>query len=55
MRGHKGGAIPQAMVLTVTEAVPLPEANTFGFTAQVVAFAVVGREQDKLTTAEKPL
>jgi hypothetical protein len=42
-------------VVTVTEAVPLPEANTFGFTAQVVAFAVVGREQDKLTCEENPV
>jgi len=42
------------MVVTITEAVPLPEANVFGFTEQVVAVADSGREQDKLTCAEKP-
>ena len=46
---------PRAMVVTVTVAVPLPDANTFGFTVQVVAVAVSGREQDKLTCDEKPL
>lgn len=53
-RGHTGGTRPRAVVVTVTVAVPLPDANTFGLTAQVVAFAVVGREQDKLTCDEKP-
>jgi len=43
------------MVVTMTEAVPLPVANVFGFTAQVVAVAATGREQDKLTCALKPL
>ena len=43
------------MVVTITEAVPLPEANTFGLTAQVVAVAATGRVQDKLTCDEKPL
>ena len=54
IRGHEGGTRPRAMVVTITEAVPLPEANVFGFTEQVVAVADSGREQDKLTCAEKP-
>src|SRR5258708_2283477 len=54
-RGQEGGKKPRTMVVTITEAVPLPEANTFGLTAQVVAVAVRGREQDKLTCDENPL
>jgi hypothetical protein len=42
-------------VVTVTVAEPLPEGNETGLTEQVVAFATTGREQDKLTWAEKPL
>src|SRR2546426_7053450 len=55
-RGHKGvGTRPRTMVVTVTVAVPLPDAKVFGLTAQVVALAVIGREQDKFTCAEKPV
>ena len=54
-RGHKGGTEPLAMVVTVTVAVPLPEANMLGVIVQVVvAVTATGREQDKLTCAEKP-
>jgi hypothetical protein len=42
------------MVVTLTVAEPLPEANMLGVTVQVVAVAATGREQDKLTCAEKP-
>ena len=44
---------PRAVVVTVTVALPL--VSTSGLTVQVVAFAVTGREQIKLTCAEKPL
>ena len=54
-RGHKGGTSPRAVVVTVTVAEPLPVGNDTGLTEQVVAFAVAGREQAKLTCAEKPL
>lgn len=54
-RGHRGGTRPRAVVVTVTVAVPLPEANMLGATVQVVALAEIGREQDKFTCAEKPL
>ena len=53
-RGHMGGTKPRAMVVTVTVEVPLPEAKEFGATEQVVAVALKGRAQDKLTWAEKP-
>lgn len=52
--GKSGGAIPRAMVVTLTLAVPLPLANTFGFTVQVVLVAAIGREQDKLTGDANP-
>jgi hypothetical protein len=42
------------MVVTLAVAVPLPEANMLGVTAQVVAVAATGREQTKFTCAEKP-
>jgi len=42
------------MVVTVTVAVPLPEAKVFGLTAQVVALAAIGKEHDKFTCDEKP-
>src|SRR5258708_1385923 len=55
-RGHKGGGTrPRAMVVTVTVAVPLPEAKVFGLTAQVVvAVTLDGRAQDKFTCAVNP-
>jgi len=53
--GHTGGTSPRAVVVTMTEAVPLPDANTFGLTVQVVAVAVSGSKQDKLICDEKPL
>jgi len=53
-RGHIGGTSPRAMVLTITEAVPLPVGKEAGLTEQVVAVAVAGRVQIKLTCAEKP-
>ena len=43
------------MVVTVTVAMPLPEAKVLGVTVQAVAVAASGREQDKLTCDEKPL
>jgi hypothetical protein len=43
------------MVVTITEAVPLPEGNDGGLTEQVVAVAAAGKEQTKLTCAENPL
>src|SRR5260370_26317507 len=44
------------MVVTLTVAEPLPEANMLGVTVHVVvAVTANGREQDKLTCAEKPL
>jgi len=52
--GHKGGTSPWAVVVTVTVAVPLPDAKVFGLTAQVVALAAIGKEQDKLTCEENP-
>ena len=42
-------------MVTVTVEVPLPEAKALGLTAQVVFVAATGREQDRLTWAEKPL
>jgi hypothetical protein len=42
-------------VVTVTVAVPLPVAKVLGLAEQVVLAAAVGREQDKVTLAEKPL
>jgi hypothetical protein len=42
------------MVATMTEAVPLPLGNDGGLTEQVVDVAAKGREQLKLTCAEKP-
>jgi len=52
--GRLGSATPRAIVVTVTVAVPLPEAKEWGVAAQVVAVANIGREQDKLTWPEKP-
>jgi hypothetical protein len=43
------------MVVTLTEAVPLPEGNEDGFTEHVVLVALIGRAQDKLTGEAKPL
>jgi hypothetical protein len=42
------------MVVTITLAVPLPLANMFGFTVQVVWDAAIGREHDRVTCEEKP-
>ncbi len=42
------------MVVTVTVAVPLPLANIFGLTAQVVWVAAIGSEQDRLTCEANP-
>lgn len=53
-RGAGGGIIARAVVVTETLAVPLPLANTFGFTVQVVLVAAIGREQDKLTGDANP-
>jgi len=54
-RGHKGGTKPRTMVVTITVAVALPEGIDAGLTEHVVAVAAIGREQDKLSWAEKPL
>jgi hypothetical protein len=43
------------MVVTLTLAVPLPLAKTFGFTEQVVLLALIGREQERFTCEAKPL
>jgi len=53
-RNQIGGTSPRAMVVTMTEAVPLPLGNEAGLTAQLVAVALAGRAQVKLTWAEKP-
>ena len=53
-RGKMGGARLRALVVTMTEAVPLPVGKEAGFIEQVVFVAVRGREQDKFTWAEKP-
>jgi hypothetical protein len=53
-RGHTGGTTPRAMVVTVTEAVPLPVGSEAGLTEQVVAVALKGRAQAKFTCDEKP-
>src|SRR5260370_42278839 len=46
---------PRAMVVTLTVAEPLPEANMLGVTVHVVvAVAAIGREQDRLTCDAKP-
>lgn len=50
-RGRNGGARPRAVVVTVTVA-EFPGNSDIGLTEQCVAMA--GREQDKLTGAEKP-
>jgi hypothetical protein len=48
--GHEGGMRPRAMVVTITEAVPLPVGKEFGVTEQVVvAVTATGSEQIKLT------
>ena len=52
--GRNGGTKPRAMVVTVTVAVPLPVANIFGLTAQVVWVAAIGSEQDRLTCEARP-
>ena len=51
--GHPGGTSPRAIVVTMTEEVPLPVGNEGGLTEQVVAVAATGRAQVKLTCAEK--
>src|SRR5437899_2807101 len=50
-RGHAGGTKPRAIVVTITEAVPLPLplGNEAGLTEHVVAVAATGSEHDKLT------
>ena len=55
IRGHEGGTSPRAVVVTMTEAVPLPVGNAAGLTEHVVAVALKGRAQATLTCAEKPL
>lgn len=50
--GAKGGMSPPFVVVTVTVAVPLPEANVFGLTLHVVKDA--GGPQVKLTWALNP-
>lgn len=53
--GNDGGAMPWAMVVTLTLAVPLPLASMFGLTVQVVVEVTeAGKEQDKLTCEAKP-
>lgn len=52
--GSTGEAMPRAMVVTLTPAVPLPLGSMFGLTAQVVSVAATGSEQDKLTCKAKP-
>src|SRR5579859_5028936 len=53
--GAYGGATPRDVVVTITVAVPLPEANMLGLTVHVVPDAANGREQDKFTCELKPL
>jgi len=42
------------VVVTLTLAIPLPDANMFGLTTQMVAVAATGKEQAKLTCEENP-
>jgi hypothetical protein len=49
-----GGTSPRTVVFTITDAVPLPDGNEFGFTLQEVAVAFVGIVHVNATAAENP-
>jgi len=50
-----GGAIPRTVVVTVTDAGPLPDGSEFGLTLHDVAVAFGGIEHVNATAAENPL